>query len=217
MQEDSNIWVYYAIIEDPSYPIVDKLKPYLTDAFLTEIYLYKKIGDQNRLAVGKYLLRKLIIDLGYDESIIHEYKIDEMGKPFIPNFLEFNITHTKHVVACAIHKTQKIGLDAEHIREINPSDFTKQFSPVELNQILISLNPQQTFFHYWTQKEAVMKLDGRGMRIPLHSIHLKDGHATVDGLEEIFYTYPISLDQSCKATVCSFLPNEKIYLKEVEL
>lgn len=157
---------------------------------------------------GKLLLLEAIKRLGYPLAIIENYVTDGMGKPHIPEFLPFNITHSGHVVACAVLQGNGvIGIDCEKVRPIDVMKFTKQFSPPEMQWILAAPDPQIRFFDAWTMKEAVMKADGRGMRIPLHSIRLKHHHATIDDSEEIWHLYKINTPDSHPSHLCS---NRKI-------
>lgn len=196
--------IYYTVFKDVQDPIKEEYIHALPKKMADEILQYKKQGDINRLTAGKYLLKNLLIDCGFSEEIFCNYEIDEMGKPFINEFHPFNITHSGRVVACAVLPQEgSIGIDVEKIREIEVTKFDKQFSPPEMMRILATKDPMQTFFDFWTMKEAVMKADGRGMRIPLHSIRLKEDHATIDDTGTKWNLYPLILDDSVKAHVCS--------------
>lgn len=196
-------WVYYTVLEDPHEEMPRHITEQLPPLMAEEILRYKKVSDINRLTAGKYLLKKALNDTG-NIDLLHQYAIDEMGKPYIKNWHPFNITHSGKVVALVILPAAGvIGIDVEKIREIEVTRFHKQFSPPEMMRILAAPNPQAMFFDSWTQKEAVMKADGRGMRIPLHSIRLKGDHATVDDQNFTFYLYPLDLHPTVKAHVCS--------------
>ncbi len=127
-----------------------------------------------------------------------------MGKPQLPGFFPFNITHSGHVIACAVMQGDGlIGIDCEKIRPIEVIKFSKQFSPTEMQWILSAPNPQIRFFDAWTMKEAVMKADGRGMRIPLHSIRLHQTYATIDDREGVWHLYKIPTPVSHPSHICS--------------
>lgn len=214
----AQVIIYYAVIENPEMKLDDDIVKGLPYPMASEILQYKKQDDVVRLTVGKYLLRKMLMDLNYDVEIFKQYATEESGKPFIPGFLPFNITHSGKVVACALLKQDGlIGIDAESIREIEITKFGKQFPPVEMSAILSAQYPQQAFFKSWTMKEAVMKADGRGMRIPLHSIRLRGDHATIDDRDEKWNLYELSLHESVKSHVCSNLELNNIQLKELSL
>ncbi len=214
----ANAVVYYIVFDDVHEPIANEHIEALPKFISEEIIQYKKQGDINRLTAGKYLLKHILIAQGFDESLFSSYTIDSMGKPYIPGFLPFNITHSGRVVACAVLKEKgNIGIDVEKIREIEVRNFTKQFSAPEMMQILSSKNPTNTFFEYWTIKEAVMKADGRGMRIPLHGIKLRRGIATIDDLDVEWNLYPLDLHESVKSHLSSDFKLEDIEVKKWEL
>ncbi len=207
--------VYYMVFTDVNIPIEEKYIHALPEVLSKEISQYQKQDDINRLTAGKYLLKKMLIDTGFDEKIFSAYQTAENGKPFIPEFHPFNITHSGQVVACAILLEEgNIGIDVEKIRDIDPGRFNKQFSAPEMMQILSSKDPNTTFFEYWTMKESVMKADGRGMRIPLHNIKLRRSIATIDDVDIDWNLYPLELHGSVKAHLCSDSKLREIEVKK---
>jgi len=209
--------IYYTIFDNEETPIDEKHILALPQILSKEILQYRKQDDINRLTAGKYLLKKILDDYCPQISL-NNYSINEMGKPYINGLYDFNITHSGQVVACAILNTEgKIGIDVEKIRSIDIPKFTKQFTPPEMMRILADKNPQTKFFDFWSMKEAVMKADGRGMRIPLHSIRLKEGHATIDDNDNTWNLYPIELHSSVRSHVCSNTILEEVQLKKIEL
>lgn len=216
--KSSKAIVYFAFLENVDFPIDPTHIQALPKIISEEILQYKKQDDINRLTVGKYLLKKLLLDLDFDEKLFSNYAVSELGKPFIKGFHPFNISHTGQVVACAVLLEEGcIGIDVEKIREIDVRKFDKQFSAPEMMQILSSKNSNDTFFNYWTMKEAVMKADGRGMRIPLHSIKIRRHHATIDDIETEWNLYSLQLHESVKSHICSDLKLEGIEIKGWEI
>lgn len=105
-----------------------------------------------------------------------QFKQNYYGKPSIHNhgyhWLQFNLSHTKGLIACAISYKRAIGIDVErstHLKNIKA--LTKySFSTQEANDILSKKSIQkqeQCFFTYWTLKEAYIKAKGKGLSIPL--------------------------------------------------
>ena len=210
--------VYYTVWEDVHVPLDEKYIHALPTPIQKEILLYKQQGDINRLTAGKYLLRQLLKDIHESEVLLEAYEIDAMGKPFIAGSHPFNISHSGRVVACALLPAAgHIGIDVEKMREIEVTKFTRQFSPPEMMQILSSEDPEKKFFDYWTMKEAVMKADGRGMRIPLHSIRLQQDHATIDDTSTRWNVYPLELHETVKAHVCSEISLNTVHLKQIPI
>lgn len=199
----AEVFVYYTIFENENILIDEKHIRALPEIIAKEILLYKKQDDINRLTAGKYLLKKILHD-HVPQVSLENYSIDAMGKPYIQGLFDFNITHSGKVVACALLNSEgSVGIDVEKIRPIEITKFTKQFSPPEMMRILSDKDPQKRFFDFWTMKEAVMKADGRGMRIPLHSIRLKEDHSTIDDKETKWNLWPLNLHESVKSCLCS--------------
>ncbi len=209
--------IYYTIFDNEETPIDAKYIHALPDVLSKEILLYKKQDDINRLTAGKHLLKKILSDY-FPQISLENYAIDDMGKPFIKDLFDFNITHSGQVVACALLNAEgKIGIDLEKIRTIDIPKFTKQFSPQEMMRILADKDPQTRFFDFWSMKEAVMKADGRGMRIPLHSIRLKDEHATIDDKDCKWNLYPLELHSTVRSHVCSNQVIEERIIRQIDL
>ena len=62
-----------------------------------------------------------------------------------------------------------------------------------------------------------MKADGRGMRIPLHSIKLRRGIATIDDLNVEWNLYPLALHETVKSHISSDYKLTHIEMKKWEL
>lgn len=209
----SKVFVYYTYIPDLNLLLPAELLQLLPVQLQHEIELYQKQDDKVRLLAGKLLLRHAINQLSFHSDLFYQYQIDKRGRPFINQFFDFNITHSGHIVACAVINQGRVGIDVEMVRSIEPQKFTKQFSPPEMDQILKSTNPQLTFFEFWTKKEAVMKADGRGMRIPLHSIQINDMKGIIDGTETIWFLESLNFDSNHISNICS---NQKFQIEILE-
>lgn len=96
------------------------------------------------------------------------------GKPAIANpaydWLQFNLSHTHGLVACAVTRERAVGVDVESLRNLSdlPSLCRYAFAPVETADVLATPNQQlERFFSYWTLKEAYIKARGMGLNLPL--------------------------------------------------
>ena len=97
------------------------------------------------------------------------------GKPeaLVPGHsLSFNVTHSRGTILIALCKKGAVGIDAEYI---DPSTDVMEiaqstFSSNELQSISSLVSPEArrlAFYRCWTQKEAVIKADGRGLSLSL--------------------------------------------------
>lgn len=101
---------------------------------------------------------------------------NQHGKPFINNprykWLQFNLSHTPGLIACAISAVEAVGIDVEQQKTLSDLESLCRyaFSTVESSAILTSKHTKQKeerFFTYWTLKEAYIKAIGMGLSLPL--------------------------------------------------
>jgi 4'-phosphopantetheinyl transferase len=108
------------------------------------------------------------------ESLI--YREAEGGKPELALEgtdppLHFNLSHSKSIALLAVTLHSKVGVDVEDIRPIERDVATRFFSPAELAS-MATLDGEEwldAFYRCWTRKEAILKIEGMGLRIPLDS------------------------------------------------
>jgi len=96
------------------------------------------------------------------------------GKPALKGIdtpLKFNLTHTRGLVALALHSSLQIGVDAEVIdTERADPNLAKRFFSVHETRHLWKFEDSAyaaEFYRIWTMKEAYIKARGTGMRTPL--------------------------------------------------
>lgn len=87
---------------------------------------------------------------------------NEHGAPHLEHGPCFSISHCKHGIAVAISETP-IGIDIEHIRTAKPELVARTMNEKEQAEIWAAASPDITFTRLWTQKEAVLKLQGTGI------------------------------------------------------
>lgn len=85
--------------------------------------------------------------------------------------LRFNLSHSKNIALLAVALEMAVGVDVENVRPIERDVANRFFSPREV----ASMTPLEgeawldAFYRCWTRKEAVLKGEGLGLRIPLDS------------------------------------------------
>lgn len=102
------------------------------------------------------------------------FQADDGGKPFLApgqSAFEFNLAHTDGLVACALTKAGRVGIDAEsHVRAVNAMELAgRYFSGQEIAGLrrLSGGDQQLRFIELWTLKEAYLKAIGVGLSHPL--------------------------------------------------
>jgi len=101
---------------------------------------------------------------------------DEQKKPFASSgsdvaMAEFNISHSGDYLAIAICENGSLGLDIEipEIRNSQEAEFLaiaeRNFSVAENLELHQSESIVQTFYKFWTKKEAILKALGSGLLV----------------------------------------------------
>ena len=137
-------------------------------------YMFQKDADLYLLT--RALCRKVLSQYVDVSPAKWRFQSNQYGKPAIEEpqearTLEFNLTNTPGFVACMVSDRYPVGVDAESIdRKSTTLDIAKRFfSKQEFEELQTHPASALTarFFHYWTLKEAYIKVRGMGMSIPL--------------------------------------------------
>jgi 4'-phosphopantetheinyl transferase len=116
----------------------------------------------------------------YAEISAHEWEFatNRYGRPYISGppskrGIQFNLSNTSGLVACAVAKGCSVGIDVENTERVPDIESLAAtvFAPEELEDFR-SCPPRSRldrFFSYWTLKEAYIKARGMGLSIPLDS------------------------------------------------
>ena len=112
---------------------------------------------------------------------------NDHGAPYIEGGPHFSISHCKTGIAVAVSENP-IGVDIEAIRTFSPDLMRKTMNQAEQQRITYSLTPEVEFIRLWTQKEALLKLQGTGI--------ISDLHHVLDHTQDILWT-EINHQSSC--------------------
>ena len=130
-------------------------------------------------------------------SAIHigemEFLYNEHGKPYIERGPFFSISHCKEAIAVALDD-QPIGIDVESIRRFDPELVTRTMNDSEQALIAASETPERVFTRLWTQKEAILKMEGTGIESfeQLQTILSKYRNIEISTIENEKYIYTIA-------------------------
>lgn len=105
----------------------------------------------------------------------------ETGKPYLPDGPEFSLSHGGTLAALLLADTP-CGVDVEPVERTVPPRVQAWV-----------LRPEEricgrAFAWLWTRKEAVMKLDGRGLGLDAQSFSVLDARLRLDGRELVLAT-----------------------------
>jgi 4'-phosphopantetheinyl transferase len=134
--------------------------------------------DRNAYIAAHALTRALLVWAGGLPAADWRFVQGPSGKPHIDpalgrSRLEFSLSHTRGLVACAVSLDHPIGVDVEAIGRVdNELELAARFfAPAEVT-LLRDAAPDQrpaVFARIWTLKEAYIKGTGEGLSCPLDS------------------------------------------------
>lgn len=123
---------------------------------------------QERFTKRKKLIRYLLsnhLDIQPHTLLIQKTR---HGKPYLANpqrALHFSTSHCDHMFLVGM-SSQPLGVDLEKRDDvIDYMTISQQFfTEKECQQIKASIDPIESFYKHWTQKEALLKLYGKALK-----------------------------------------------------
>ena len=88
-----------------------------------------------------------------------------------------------------------IGIDIEHIRAAKPELVERTMNEQEQNEIWAAASPDIAFTHLWTQKEAVLKMQGTGI------LSINEMKNTLVALEHVDLQTKVHIDKQYAYTL----------------
>jgi 4'-phosphopantetheinyl transferase len=167
------VTVYYAWIPD-------NLGPAREARWLRELPDEKReVIRRTRFARGRVaslaglqLLKRGMQEFGFDDFELRTVSFPRGGKPRCALPVDFNISHSGDLVACALSDESNVGVDVEKLRDIRIEAFQRFLSARERAWVG---DDGRRFLKLWTQKEAVVKGDGRGGIAKLRKAMIEQG------------------------------------------
>lgn len=123
---------------------------------------------RSHFIAARGLLRVILAGYVADVPQALRFAYSPHGKPALigrhRDTLRFNMAHSHGLALYAVASTRTVGIDVERIRDDVPSDriADRFFTPAEVASLrtLPAARRTETFFRYWTRKEAYIK--GKG-------------------------------------------------------
>ncbi len=181
--DDVSIHVHYFEIDD-NQEIPFSLQDSLSEDENLRADKFHHLIDKKRYLISRAFLRNITgnyLNLTPKEV---RFNYNNEGKPLIsPNMnsdnLQFNLSHSKNMVACAFCLKDDIGIDTEFIDEnINYLEISENyFNSYENSQLKNCEESERIklFFKIWTIKEAYLKALGYGLALSLQNIEINLG------------------------------------------
>ncbi|MFQ6601896.1 4'-phosphopantetheinyl transferase family protein [Flavobacterium sp. C3NV] len=188
--------ILYAYISEENHDyLIEKYLNEFPYDFKEKILAYRKWQDSQLSLLGRLLLNYGLQRMGIKNKKNLNYTF--YNKPFLDDInTKFNISHSGEIVVCVLSDTNDVGIDVEIIDKINIQDFESQMTKSEWGNIRIAEDEKKAFFDYWTQKEAVIKANGKGLSIPLKSFEIANLSTKIN--DDFFFLKEIFLDEKYK-------------------
>jgi 4'-phosphopantetheinyl transferase len=178
MDAEGGLTVWWLLTEAAKPPDIERWFGSLDPGERERAGRFRIAADRREFIAAHALLRTMLtLHLGVPPTA-WRFLIDANGKPSIdPNVgshqLQFNLSHTRGLVAVALASRGAVGVDVEEIDEakadlaIAEAYFAR--SEVEMLQKAPPSERARCFFRLWTLKEAYIKAIGTGLSAPLNS------------------------------------------------
>ncbi|MFN7977238.1 MAG: 4'-phosphopantetheinyl transferase superfamily protein [Vicinamibacterales bacterium] len=153
------------------------IDPRLTDDERVRRDRYVREQDRHAYVIARALVRMVLSQHGPTAPAEWRFEVNAHGCPFVVDAqagaprLCFNVSHTDGLVALAVARGHRVGVDVEDVRRVVRHDVAgHHFAPSEVADLRALPTGAQPrgFFEYWTLKEAYIKARGMGLAIPLH-------------------------------------------------
>lgn len=179
--------------------------------FKKRIQKFMRQQDACASLIGKLLLMRGFRDFGLPDDLL-DLQLGKYGKPYLPNHpIGFNISHSGNCIVCIVtDESCSLGVDVEEIKPIAVVDLPSVWTPEEWKDI--ETGSLDVFYEYWTRKEAIIKLDGRGISIPLDTIDVRKQEIIFDN--KVCFLRSIDIGKDYKLNLASFkMINEVVKIK----
>lgn len=167
--DDVHLWRAALDLSNPS---VQQLVHLLSDAERARAKSFRFEPDRKRFIVARGVLRTILGHyLGIEPDRLR-FHYGPRGKPYLADgfsrgTLQFNLSHSNELALYAFTRGRQVGVDLEYIRSIPDVDqIAAEFFSARENtewQTLQTSQKQETFFNWWTRKEAYGKARGEGL------------------------------------------------------
>ena len=138
---------------------VQRMLPLVSVQRRKQALRYKHTFGQFCCLKSWLMVRELLERVGYNRFEFDEFRFNPNGKPYIEGGPYFSISHCKEGIAVAVDD-EPIGIDIEGIRRADKELIERVMNDEEQAQI----KSDRDFTRFWTQKEAVVKMQGTGIQ-----------------------------------------------------
>jgi 4'-phosphopantetheinyl transferase len=139
---------------------------------------FQHVQAREQFIIGRGWLRRLLATATGMEPALIPLAVSRYGKPEAPGTgVSINVAHSGGTILIALCRGGRVGIDVEDIS--STADFLEvarySFTQAEflyLASIDDADQRRRAFYRCWTQKEAVLKADGRGLSVSMTSFEI---------------------------------------------
>lgn len=157
----------------------------------------------------EHILGRSLLNFGLMKEYGRTWEVEQEAgsKPRLKGAkgVEFNISHTKGLVVCAV-ADRALGVDTEQIRPFKAGLMRRVCSGAERSFVMAGRSEaerRERFFRLWTLKESYAKAIGRGLAFPLGDITFSLEESAVKGSIPGWRFYQSRVYQSYIISVCA--------------
>ena len=157
---------------------VERLWPLMAVHERTRCLRFVRDEDRRTFAITRALVRRTLSRYGPTLPEAWRFVTNPHECPFVEPAqagtppLHFNVSHTRGLVALAVTRGHRLGVDVEQVaRRVMDGVADRHFAAAEVRDLraLPAADQATAFFEYWTLKEAYIKARGMGLALPLHA------------------------------------------------
>ncbi len=175
----NEVHVWCARLDQPQ-SVVQRLAQTLSADEYSRAERFYFARHSRRFIVGRGVLRMILGGYLRRAPRQLQFRYGPNGKPALQaeglkgHTLEFNLSHAESLALYAVALNRRVGVDIEGVQHIAEAEQIAErfFTRGECASLraLPEGEMQQTFFRYWTRKEAYLKATGTGLSQPLNRI-----------------------------------------------
>ena len=130
-------------------------------------------AERHQLSITSRVVLRMILSAYLQSHPAEiEFRKGEYQKPYVhlpEHSLHFNISHTANLLLIGISRSTSIGVDMESVHnDVSWLQIANHYFTASERVVLQkSENPQDTFYRFWTAKEAFLKGISSGFHFPL--------------------------------------------------
>lgn len=154
---------------------------------------------------GELIVRREIFRRFGKEAALSEFRIGEYGKPYFSGngSFGFSVSHSSGTVLAAV-SDGNVGTDIERCDRRSDRLITKCCTPDEREYLETVPDKSREFMRLWTRKEALSKLDGRGIAMGFGSVSvLSDERIFTAERDGFFLSAAADTIPKCEIIVCT--------------